>query len=101
MFYRDLSFYRDGDEVDVVTVFPSVKNIGWLDGNFDYSQGFVSDSLTHKLREIIFLDLKNDEDKKKVIMKKNRRSIFIACMLGVVPILALFALITKLSNMLQ
>jgi len=63
MYYRDLSCYRYGEDDDI-DVFPAVKNIGWLDKAFNFEKGAVSADRVNKLREIIFLDLKNNEDKK-------------------------------------
>ncbi len=80
MFYKDLSYYRDGDEEDIVDVFSSVKNIGWLGNESEHSKGVVSEELIQKLREIIFLDLKNDEDKKAGNYEKEN-SINVHCML--------------------
>ncbi|MBB6521853.1 hypothetical protein [Pseudoteredinibacter isoporae] len=79
MFYRDLSCYRDGDGEEIVDVFPSVKNIGWLGVESEYSKGIVREDLIQKLREITFLDLKNDEDIKTGNYEKEK-SINVHCM---------------------
>lgn len=80
MYYRDLSFYRDGDEGDdEIAVFLSVKNIGWLDLGSEYSKGSVQPDLILKIREFMFLDLKNDEAKKSGYYKQEE-AINIHCM---------------------
>jgi hypothetical protein len=65
MYYPDLTCYRDGGPDHLSNVYPSVKNIGWLGKNEKYNIGDVQPELVRKLLDIMFLDVKNSEDKKK------------------------------------
>lgn len=80
MYYKDLSCYRDGDEEDdKISVYPSVKNVGWLGKDASYEKGAVSQELVQKIREILFLDLKNDEATKHG-KYKSEEAINVHCM---------------------
>lgn len=62
MYYSDLSFYRTGGYGDIFEVYPNVKNIGWLDIDSDFVKGSLSSELIQKLKELAFLDVKNQDD---------------------------------------
>ena len=80
MQYRDFSCYRDGSEDDgEIDVYPSVKNIGWLGVEESYETGSVPPVIIQKLKEILFLDLKNDEDKQNGVYKHDN-AINVHCM---------------------
>jgi hypothetical protein len=70
--YLDLSFYRDGDVNGVANVYPQVKNVGWLGEDVQYSKGSVPFCVIEKLKELIFCDLKNAEDRKHGIFDKHK-----------------------------
>lgn len=65
MDYPDLSYYRVGASEDSLQyVFPDVRHVGWLGAHTAYSQGDVLSTLSDKLKEILFLDLKNADTKR-------------------------------------
>lgn len=65
MYYRDLTSYRTGDVTsEEVSVFPGVKNVGWLGLEGAFTTGDVDLSLVAKLKEILFLELKYAEDRR-------------------------------------
>ncbi len=76
MYHPDLTYYRINLTEDEAIVYLHIKYIGWLDSDHSYHQGFVSNSLTEKLKELLFLDLKNSEEQDKRILKPNE-AIFI------------------------
>jgi hypothetical protein len=71
MYYPDLTCYRINSIEGVSIVYPGLKNIGWLDKENDYMIGEVSEHLIQKLKEILFLDLKNAEDKANGTFNEN------------------------------
>lgn len=72
MFYKDLTSYcNNAIEHDKVIVYPKLLNIGWLDREHTYPQAAVSADLLQKLKEITFLDLKNNYDEKNGNFDKN------------------------------
>jgi hypothetical protein len=72
MYYPDLSYYRDGEPNGIANMYPELRNIGWLGKSYSFSQGNVSASLTQKLKEMLFLDLKNTEERQRDIFDKNK-----------------------------
>ena len=72
MYYIDLSFYRTGGHSDVFEVYPSVKNIGWLDIDGEFEKGALSLELIQKLKELIFLDVKNQDDIKNGVFEEEK-----------------------------
>lgn len=79
MYYRDLSYYRDGGDYGKIHVYPLVKNVGWLGKKLGYEKGDISSKQVQKLKEIIFLDLKNQENKRNRTYESNK-AINIHCM---------------------
>jgi hypothetical protein len=65
MYYPDLTCYRINSFEKESIVYPSLINIGWLDKTIGYPKGEVPTHLTQKLKEILFLDIKNSEDSKE------------------------------------
>ncbi|MEL6813970.1 MAG: hypothetical protein AAFP03_04040 [Cyanobacteria bacterium J06598_3] len=73
MYYPDLSYYRVGNlSSESVAVFPEYRNIGWLWKNEPFREGKVSNSLICKLKEMLFLDIKNIEDKRNGMFEESR-----------------------------
>lgn len=72
MHYPDLTCYRDGELHGIANVYPDVKNIGWLEENELFEKGEVSPALILKLKEILFLDVKNNEEKRRGIFDKHQ-----------------------------
>lgn len=73
MYYPDLSYYRVGSlSSDSVAVFPEYRNIGWLSKSEPFQEGKISNSLIFKLKEMMFLDIKNIEDKKNGTFKESK-----------------------------
>ncbi|MEM9005867.1 MAG: hypothetical protein AAGE59_20375 [Cyanobacteria bacterium P01_F01_bin.86] len=63
MYYQDRSYYRVGSSADPLQyVFPEVRYVGWLGGDEPYQKGNVVSALAEKLREILFLDIRNNTD---------------------------------------
>lgn len=62
MYYQDLSFYRTGGYGGIFEVYPNVKNIGWLHIEKEFSKGQLPSELIQKLKELVFLDIKNQDD---------------------------------------
>lgn len=75
MYYQDLTFYSDIGDDGWANVYPQVLNIGWLDSQHDYVKGDVPESIISKLKEILFLDLKNEQDRKLGIFIKEKATI--------------------------
>ena len=72
MYYPDLTCYRIGEPGKVASVYPALKNIGWLWKGVPFPQGEVPLILVQKLKEMLFLDLKNLEDKKAKKFDSNK-----------------------------
>ncbi|WP_017327077.1 hypothetical protein [Synechococcus sp. PCC 7336] len=72
MYYPDLSCYRVEESEGIAEVYPEVKNIGWLWEGIPFPKGSISPHLVQKLKEMLFLDLKNDEDKKNKAFYENK-----------------------------
>lgn len=71
MYYQDLSFYRTGGDNGIYEVYPYVVNVGWLDPSKDFSKGIMPAELVQKLKEIIYIDIKNQDDVKSGKFKKS------------------------------
>lgn len=65
MYYPDLTYYRIGYLGEKSTVYLHLRNIGWLDSKHPYAKGLVSNLLIKKIKELLFLKLKNAEDREK------------------------------------
>lgn len=61
MYYRDLSFYRTGGHNGFFEVYPHVRNVGWLGIEEEFSTGVLPGELIQKLKELVFIDVKNQE----------------------------------------
>jgi len=72
MYYPDLSYYRDIGNGGIANIYPEFRNVGWLWRGQSYTKGHVSSHLIQKIKEILFLDLKNSEDKRNGIFDRDR-----------------------------
>jgi hypothetical protein len=66
MYYKDLSCYRNesAESDDMMIVYPQILNVGWLDIGHRPTTGTASAEFTKKLKELIFLDMKNKDDRR-------------------------------------
>ena len=71
MYYQDLSFYRTGGRNGTFEVYPYAKNIGWLGREEAYSRGQLPGELVQKLKELVYLDVKNQDDMKASTFNKS------------------------------
>jgi len=76
MYHPDLTYYRINFTEDEAIVYLHIKYVGWLDSNHSYTEGLVSSSVTEKLKELLFLDLKNLADENDGLLKPHE-AIFI------------------------
>lgn len=66
MIYQDLSYYRVGSTDEPLQyVFPEVRYVGWLSSESSYTKGIVDEKSVAKLKEMLFLDIKNAEEKQR------------------------------------
>ncbi len=67
MYLEDMTPYRckSYENKGFFFIFPKQLNIGWLDREHPFPQGHISDELLQKLKEMIFLDLKEYDETKK------------------------------------
>ncbi len=73
MYYPDLTCYRiDSVDNQISIVYPTLINIGWLSSRFNYEKGDIPNTLIQKLKEILFIHLKNSEDQKKEIFDQDK-----------------------------
>lgn len=72
MYYPDLTCYRIDSCSKVSTVYPKLKNIGWLDAEIDFKKGGIAAHLIKKLKEILFLHVRNIEDKENSIFDESK-----------------------------
>ena len=64
MYYPDLSVYRIGRNEKGYTIYPSIKNIGWLSPEFNFNTGSVSEEFCFNLKELLFVGIANNEHRR-------------------------------------
>ena len=92
MYYSDLTCYRNGDLDEIADVYPEIRNVGWLDKSEIYKKGKISEELILKLKEILFLDIKSFDDKKKGVFDEKKLLLFMKCIYEGVLMNVLFVL---------
>jgi hypothetical protein len=64
MYYPDLSPYRIGRNSKGFSVFPQIKNIGWLSPAISFNEGSINYNLLKNLKEILFIDIANRKNER-------------------------------------